>query len=216
MSEAAMAPPRAEATWDWVRNGALAGIGAVILWIIAFFIIGDVTNKDDATKILAAYHDHDVRILAGGLIFVIGVGLFFFFLGALRSRLLAAEGGNGPVTTVAYAGGVAVATILAIFPSVDGAGAIDEKHLDPSAASAIHKLGDAFFVAAEYLLPVLLIGTAIVVLRTKVFPAWVAWLSLLIAVVLWIGPIGWAALIFAFPIWVLIISTHLLRGARAV
>ena len=65
-------------------------------------------------------------------------------------------------------------------------------------------------------MPVLLVGTAIVVLRTKVFPAWVAWLSLLIAVVLWIGPIGWAALIFAFPIWVLIVSTYLLRGARAV
>jgi hypothetical protein len=47
------------------------------------------------------------------------------------------------------------------------------------------------------------------VLRHAVLPKWLGWLSLLIGIVLLIGPIGWAAFIFATPIWILIVSVLL-------
>jgi hypothetical protein len=47
-------------------------------------------------------------------------------------------------------------------------------------------------------------------------PKWIGWFSILIGIVLLIGPIGWAAFIFATPIWVLIVSVWLYMQAPAV
>ena len=60
-----------------------------------------------------------------------------------------------------------------------------------------------------------LFATALVALRHAALPRWLAWLSLIIGIVLLIGPIGWAALIFAFPIWILITSWVLWKPAVA-
>jgi hypothetical protein len=60
------------------------------------------------------------------------------------------------------------------------------------------------FLAAE--------PAALLAIRYAVLPKWLGWLSALIGFVLLIGPIGWAALIFATPIWTLIVS--ILRWRR--
>jgi hypothetical protein len=79
----------------------------------------------------------------------------------------------------------------------------------------LHHLSDGFFIATKYVLPVMFFATAIVTLRYATFPRWLGWLSVLIGIVLLIGPIGWATLIFAFPIWVLIVSVLLWRWAES-
>ncbi len=48
--------------------------------------------------------------------------------------------------------------------------------------------------------------------RTSVLPKWWAAFSILIAVVLLVGPIGWAALIFGTPVWLL--GTGLIVGSK--
>ena len=73
-------------------------------------------------------------------------------------------------------------------------------------------MSDMFFVAAELALIPFFVGTAIVALRTRVLPKWWAAFSILIAVVLLIGPIGWAALIFGTPLWLL--GTGLIVGSK--
>jgi hypothetical protein len=55
------------------------------------------------------------------------------------------------------------------------------------------------------------VTTAIAILRTRLLPVWWAWISLVIAVVLLIPPIGWAAIIFGMPIWILVTSVLLYR-----
>jgi hypothetical protein len=57
------------------------------------------------------------------------------------------------------------------------------------------------------------LGCAVVALRTRVLPKWWAIVAIVIAVVLVIGPIGWAALIFAMPLWLLGTSWLLFRGS---
>jgi hypothetical protein len=56
------------------------------------------------------------------------------------------------------------------------------------------------------MLPVLLVASGIVALRYGALPRWLAWVQFLVALVLLSGVIGWAALIFAFPLWVLLVS----------
>ncbi|MDQ2981556.1 MAG: hypothetical protein M3R26_04435 [Actinomycetota bacterium] len=210
-----MAETRARTTWPMERYAPLTGVGAVVCWVVGLIIMGDLSNKDKGTELLAYYKAHDGRILLGTIIWVIGTLLFFWFLGSLRSRLAAAEGGDLRLTTLAFGGGVATAICIALNVGPDAAAAISKDDLDASAARAIHTLGDAFFLGAEYFLVILLVATALNALRTRVFPAWYAWLSLLIALVLLIAIIGWAALIFAFPIWVLITVFLLWRPATA-
>jgi hypothetical protein len=198
---------------SWERYAPLAGVLAVIGWVLGLIVTGDISSKDKGIELLAYYRAHDGRILAGMVIWAIGTALFVWFLGSLRSRLLAAEGGDGRLSTLAFAGGLATAICLILQIGPDAAAALSKDDIGPSAARAIHSISDVFFIGAEYMLPVLLVATALLTLRTRVFPTWFAWISLLVALVLLIAPIGWAALVFAFPIWVLITTYLVWRPA---
>jgi type IV secretory pathway TrbD component len=54
----------------------------------------------------------------------------------------------------------------------------------------------------------------VVAFDTGLLPNWWAALMCLVAVVLVIGPIGWAALIFGVPIWTLGTTFMLMRRSR--
>lgn len=198
----------------WERHAPLAGVIAVVLWVIGILVVGE--TKDKAPEILAQVQDDKNKIIAGTIIFLIGTGFFFWFLGSLRVRLLDAEGPVARLTAIAFAGGVATAVFLAGLLLPLSAAAFSEDDIDASAASAMSHMGDAFFFGAEYMAPVFLTATALVVLRHGGLPNWLAWLSLLVALAMLIAPIGWAALIFGFPIWVLIVSVVLWSSVRPV
>ena len=191
---------------SWERHSAFTGIVAVACWVIGLAVIGDISGKEKGAELLAYYQAHDNRVVAGTVIWLIGVGVFVWFLGTLRSRLLATEGGEGKLTAITFASGIAVATCLMLQPGPDLAGVLAKDDLDASSARAIHAIGDAFFVGAEYFLPVMLVASTILTLRTRLFPTWFAWVTVGIAVVLLVAPIGWAALVFAFPVWLLVLS----------
>ncbi len=210
---ATMAETRAG--WEVERYAPLAGVVAVASWVIGMLAIGDLSSKDKGAEILAYYKAHDGRIFAGGVIWLIGTALFVWFLGSLRVRLLAAEGPVGRLTSLAFAGGVGTAICLMLLPGADLAGALSKNDLDPSAARALRSVSDVFFLGAEYLAPVLLVATALLALRTGVLPRWLAWVSLVIALVMLVAPIGWAGLVFAFPIWILIVAFLIWRPATA-
>jgi hypothetical protein len=204
MTSFAATSPTMAARWE--RHTPFAGIVAVVCWVIAVALFGDLSNQDTGTELLAFYRAHDTRLAIGAVIWLIGTGVFVWFLGVLRTRLLASEGGDGRLTTIAFASGIATATCLMLQPLPDLAAVINKDDIDASSARAIHTLGDAFFVGAEYFLPVMLAAFAILTLRTRVFPAWFAWITIGIAIVLLVAPIGWAALAFAFPLWLLVLS----------
>jgi hypothetical protein len=60
-----------------------------------------------------------------------------------------------------------------------------------------------------------MLGAALLALRTRFLPGWWGWFSIVLAVLLVIGPIGWAALIFGLPLWTLGTTWFLLRRDRA-
>jgi hypothetical protein len=210
MKMATMAETRARAV-AWESYAPLSGVLAVIGWVVGAILLDTAMTEEDGAALLAAFNADETQILVGAVIWLIGTALFIWFLGSLRSRLLAAEGGDARLTTLAFAGGIATAVCLALIPGGHAAGALSNEEIDESAALALGNIGDAFFLAAEYLLPVLLIASALVALRYAALPRWLAWIQIIVAIVLLIGPIGWAALLFAFPIWVVIVSLLLWR-----
>ena len=191
------------------RISILAGPLAVALWIAGIFCITHDQPGDHATgaHILSWYRADSNWILVGGWLFMLGCVAFVWFGSALRRRLVDA----GSLATLAFAGTVATAVSGLLIPATDIAGALNKSDIDGSTAATFHRLSDAFFVTTELAAIVPLAAVALLAWRTRVLPRWWAALGGLVAIVLAIGPIGWAGLIFGLPVWTLGTTALLLR-----
>ena len=209
-----MAETRARSV-SWERYVPFTGVLAVALWVMGIIVLETAVEMDDPTTLLDSYRNEEGSILLGGFLWVLGTFFYFWFLGSLRAHLAAAEGGVQQLTALAFAGGIAAAVFGFALPGPDMAAAIaDDGDLSGPAAEAIRVVADTFFLGAEMSAAVLLAASGVHALRTGSLPRWLAWLSLLIALALIILPIGWAALLFAFPLWVLVVSYLLWSASR--
>jgi hypothetical protein len=196
------------------RLHALAGVLAVALWLAGLGIyLGTASGPSESAsgaEVLAWGQKYTNSIVAGIWIYMIGCLCFVWFAGILRDRIARAEDG-GTFSSIAFAGALATAVFGLCMPAGDLAIGLDKNDISASTAATLHRLTDVFFVGAELSAVLLLAGVAAAVWRTGVLPRWWAIVSLVIAVVLLIGPIGWAALLFGMPVWVLATSVFLLR-----
>jgi len=188
---------------------------SVGLWILGLVVINKFSDKiphhpTDA-QLLTWIQGNQNPIISGSWLWMLGCLAFLWFVALLRPRLAEAEGGQHTVTTLAFAG-ASIATVFGLLiQSGDLGAAIDQDTISAATAGVMHNASDMFFVGAELALIPFFVGLAVVALRTGVLPKWWAVFSILIAIVLLIGPIGWAALIFGTPIWLL--GTGLMVGS---
>jgi hypothetical protein len=199
-------------------SALVAGLLAVGLWIVGLVVGQGLTDKlsDKASdaQVLTWLHANKNLTIVGGWLFMTGCLAFIWFAGVLRSRLAEAEGGSHTLSTIGFAGAVAGA-IFGIGTQSDVGSAINASDISPATAGMFHHLGDLSFMGAELSLIVLLASVALLAFRAAAVPRWWGIFSGLIAVVLWIGPIGWAALIFGTPIWTLGTAILLVRTPRS-
>jgi hypothetical protein len=199
----------------------LTGIVAVLLFLIGALVhdvIGDTPVADDPSSTFASYYQDEDGTIWGASIFIsLGIVFFFWFLGTLRAALHEAEGGVGRLAATAYAGGIATAVlILAAFGTqVSAAILVSERDvpIDPEVAVAFWWIGDGMFVSAFYATAVLLAASGLVFSRRDLVPRWFAWVTLVLALILLVPWINWAAF-FAFAIWVIVASVLLWRPRR--
>jgi hypothetical protein len=202
-------------TQRFVKFAPATGIVFVILSVLGFIVSENgspdfVAPGDDWSAYFTA---HDSAITWGGIVTMLSVFFFLWFLGSLTSTLSAAEGGDRRVTSIARAGGVVGGTMVLLSGAILTVGGFrvdDQKSIDGVLASAYGDLSTAMgFIAAPIGFAVLAGATAVVALRTGVLPMWLAWVSVVVAVGMLVPFISWA-LLLVFPLWVLIISILLL------
>jgi len=201
------------------RVTPLAGVLSVVLLVVAVFVIesGDVPDDKATGAELATYLADNLGTLAiGTVLWGLGTIALIWFLDGLRARIAPA---SGQLARLAYGFGFAAALFLlaSVVPEVAGALASDnlERNLEGGAAEALTSLGDGFFIAAELMLAGFFFTVGLAALRARALPAWLGWISLVLAVVALIPPIGWAVVVFAFPLWLLLVSALLWRSAAA-
>jgi hypothetical protein len=186
-----------------------------VLWVIGVFIAGDVPGEGASEAEYLAYIEADAStILLSGWIFMLGCVAFLWFAIVLRVHLAAAEGGTRMFSNVAFVGALATGAFMMLTPGPEIAAAItvEEKEISASTAAAMSILGEAFISAATLTAILLMLGSGIVALGTRIFPkAWAWFSSFLLAIVLVIGPIGWAALLFGLPVWIIGTTVFLSR-----
>jgi hypothetical protein len=206
------------ARWEQ-RLAPLDGVVAVAFWVAGVLVLQGPADQPDQdaspARALAFFKEEDGAILLGTFLVMIGTLFFLWFLGLVRTRLVAAEGGSHRLSSIAFAAGVATAVSLLVMPAVHATGAINNDHLSPDAAQVYLGINVAFFYAAELSAAVFLLALGLVSLATQAFPSWLAWASLLLTVWLLIPPIGWAGLLWGFPLWLLAASLILATRSRS-
>jgi hypothetical protein len=200
------------------RSSAVAGALAVVLWILGLVVTNSFSDKipgnpSDA-QLLTWIKGNTNSILLGGWLWMLGCLAFVWFAAILRGRLAAVEGGSHTFGNLCFGGALAAAAFGMLTTAGDVGAAINKDDISAATAGTLHNAGDMFFVCAELAAILFFLGAAIVALRAGVLPKWWAYFAILIAIVLVIGPIGWAALIFGVPIWTLGTTWFLLRGPR--
>jgi hypothetical protein len=206
------------ARWE-ERLAPLDGIAAVVFWVAGVAVLQGPADQPDTNaspaRALVFFKTEEDAILLGTFLFMVGTLFFLWFLGLLRTRLVAAEGGSHRLSSIAFAAGVATAVSLLVMPAVHATGAINNDNLSPDAAQVYLGINVAFFYAAELSAAVFLLALGLVSLATQAFPSWLAWASLLLTVWLLIPPIGWAGLLWGFPLWLLAVSLILATRSRS-
>ena len=200
------------------RVSALAGVLAALMWVGGVVLIGSGhvglpggIPEEGADEVLAHFQGNADAVVSGGWLFMLGSLAFLWFAGILRSRLVRAEGGAETFASIAFAGGVATGVFALGIPTGGVVAALGVDQLGASEAAALNAMEATFFIGAELSAIVLLAAAAVVALRTAVLPRWWAGTSILLAVWLAIGPIGWIGVLVGIPVWTITTSVMLAR-----
>lgn len=200
------------------RFAPLTGVLAVTLWVVGVVLIdrGIPGDKSSGSEIAAWFDAKSGTILLAMTLFGVGSAAFMWFLGTVAARLRAASGDARLPAIMFVTGAVAIA-LVTMGPGSYAAGALAysslglNRTLQPDAAEVLFVLGQGFFVAAEFIAVACMGAAGLAILRSDTFPAWLGWVSIALAVILIVTPIGWVALYLGIPLWTLVTAVVLYR-----
>jgi hypothetical protein len=129
------------------RWGAATGIFSVVLFLVGFLVITPKPPRADAgAQAFASYYvEHQDAIRIGMVVVTLSSFFLVWFVGTLRSALADAEGPNGRLTSISFAGGVAT---FGFFIVAITAIAVAAYHPDEVDANLTRALNDAALLAA--------------------------------------------------------------------
>ncbi len=176
----------------WWRVGGAAGIIFVVLFVIAFAIVGDEpAYTDKASEIKTWFVDNRDSWRIGVYLFSIGAFLFYLpFLSALTSFLGNAEGQPPVWSRVAMMGGFAFLILTFLSTAGEGALTLIAKDLGDDAVKALFTLSQYLFPVTGFAIAALTLGSSVVILRTGVLSSWLGWYGVVPAAVGVIGAAG--------------------------
>lgn len=201
----------------------VSAIVYVALFAVAMLILrpGFLWEPGD----IGEYFDSYGRVIAGSWIGGLSMVGLIWFLGSLGESLRAI--GERRLGTIAFGGGVAgmastVAGLVAFSMGtlrVDDAGGLRalgaSSGIGPGYTVGLFDLAMILiFAAAPFMFGVTVSATAIGIARAGVARPWEIWISVLLALALWIPPVSWIA-IWVFLIWVLLVGWKIYAAIRA-
>jgi hypothetical protein len=207
------------------KIGALAGFAFAFLFLMGTAMLNIPLGASDQ-KLVAWWSDsgNQLTSVISMYSFVLAGLCFLVFLVHLRSRLLAAEGGSGTLTTLVVAAGVVFVAMLFVAASSRGAigyamkgPANNESLPGPDTLRYMPQTGYAALGAGGLLAAAVAMATmSWLIVRTAVFGRWLAWLGVAGALVIVVANVALVgmAVIPAVLIWALATSVVLWRAAR--
>jgi hypothetical protein len=174
----------------------------------------DTPDTNSSTADTVSYWSaHDSRLIASAIIGTFAVIFLIWFGGSLRSALLRAEGGEGRLSTLAFAGILVIGIMGAIGSTLTFVVADTVNDVPAEATQALSVLSSDFFLPFLAGIALFMFATGICVLRHGGLPSWLGWAAIVIGVVS-VTPVGFIGFVLSF-IWVPVVGIVLyLRGAQ--
>lgn len=207
------------------RLGAVAGVAFAFLFFMGIVML-NIPQAVNDEKLVAWWSDSGNQLTAviSMYLFVLAGLCFLVFLAELRSRLLAAEGGSGELTSLVVASGAVFVAML--FVAATSRGVIGFAIKSPANNESLPgadtlrympQIGYAALGAGGLLAAaVAMATTSWLILRTAAFGRWLAWVGAAAAILIVVACAGLVGVIVipAMLVWALATSVAMWRGAR--
>ena len=197
------------------RLAPLSGVAFVALYVLSAVIgLSDSPDFAGPSEEIAQYYiDNNDEILMSTVLAAIATPFFIFFVGCLRTAIARVEGGTTRLATTAFGSAMAAVAlgIGGVMVNAMAALRVDEQgEISSEVATAYFDIGQILsFAAVPAAIAAGLAATAVASLRYRaVLPAWLAYLTLVLALVDVIPPISWIGTMVGI-LWVLVVSVLL-------
>ena len=160
-----------------IRVGGLAGILFVLLIAVPSFATGQPPDPGDpASKFLTYYQDHRTAIVAATFLGTVGTFFAAFYLGGLVAAFRRL--GGAPALIVAAVTGLIISGALATAGGLFGAVAAYRvnrpQHVDAETVRALADAGAFSFTLIGLPLASFLAASALLMMKARFFPTWLA------------------------------------------
>lgn len=171
-------------TRRWERVAAGLGIIFVVLQLAAGAMLGGAPALDAPPPEIQSYLVGDgVNVLLAATMAALAAFFGLWFLGSLRTFLERAEGAQGRLSTVAFGAGLVTITMAttASLPTVALAWGDTAARAEPGLLQAVWNLNTLALVPVGSSAGAFCLAAALVILRTRILPAWLGWIGVLAA-----------------------------------
>jgi hypothetical protein len=174
-----------------LRWGGVAGIVAVVVALVAFFLPGAPPKADEVEKIATFFDDKRDSILAADYLAGLAFVFLLFFVAALREHLGAAGPEGLRPGSAALAGAVvAVVMVIAGNAVINGAVFQVAGANDANLNHALYDVSADLFVSSGFGFAVMFGGLAVAIGTTGALPSWLAPAAIVVALLNLVAPIA--------------------------
>jgi hypothetical protein len=168
----------------YVEYGAATGIVFVVLTLIGFaVVIPTPPDLNAPSQEWASYYlSHHDAIRAGVVVLAVAFFFYIWFLGTLTSVLRIAAG-TPRLPSIALIGGTIGGACMLVGLAAEAVAAYRPQGVDPLITRALDDIFVLVGVAAIPAFTAFFAATAVVLLRSGAFPAWLGWLTAIAAAV---------------------------------
>ena len=199
------------------RIGSLSGIAFVALVFAAQLSTGGIPNSSASpTTVIDFYQAHQSSEQLGTVLTAAAVVVGLYFFGCLRTYLSRVAGGP-QFASIGFAGVILFAVGGCINAGLQWSLADVPSRLSPGAAQALNvlfsdNLATGFYIAG---LASLMLFYGIAMVRTRLMPRWLGWVSIGLGVIALAGPLAFLVFVAMAP-WTITVSILLFLRDRDV
>ncbi len=197
------------------RYAPLTGLLFVVLVIAAVIVGGESPGANDPIgEVIDYWRDNDDRAIVASLIAAFSTVALVWFAGVWRAVLAAAEGPPARLANTAFAGAIVAAVGWAMLIGFNFMAAETIDDVEPAVTQTFSALQSDFFFPLAIGFSVFLLASGLAILRTRLFPAWMGWVAVVLGV-LCVTPAGFFAILLML-VGIIAISLRLfMRGTPA-
>jgi hypothetical protein len=179
-----------------------------VLFIVLGFLTGDTPGeKSSGQKLINYFDDHKNALMASVFLSALACALLIVFAAQVRVR--ARESGQNLAGPSVMVGGAVLWSAGLLTGSMITLAQVDASdRKNPDASVTLNYLANASWLPFIAGIAVFLIGAGMTALSTRIVPAWLGWLALVVGIVSLAGPGGFVGF-FGGPLWLLIAGVYL-------